>query len=154
MSRSRKKIEYRIQTGDGQMVTVDQGICQLSEKLTDVFKESGQIYLENSSEVSVQSVIDFYIVYIKFTETQKKKWANPISFIEKIGKANQPDSDLKLVEPYKKYEKMVPQEFFDLLKTAWDMRVLPLVTMLSYITATKTVNKTTNEIEKMLALPK
>jgi len=151
MSRVKKKIvEYRIQTGDGKILTVDQGICQLSEKLAEAFKESDLMYLENSSEESVQLVIDFYTVYMKFTETQKKKWDTPVLFVEKIGKANQPDSDLKLVEPYEQYKRMNPKEFFELMKTAWDMRVMPLVKMLAFITTNKIVNKTTDDIEKML----
>jgi len=155
MSRSRKKtVEYRIQTGDGKMLTVDRGICDISEKLSTAFEESGEIYLENSSEISVQFVIDFYNKYTKFTETQKKKWDDPILFVEKIGKANQPDSDHRLVEPYKIYVKMEPREFFELMKTAWDMRVIPLVKMLAFITTSKIINKSTDDIETMLNSPK
>jgi len=154
MSKSRKKLPlYRIQTGDGKFLTVDPGICDISSKLSTAFNESGEIYLENSFQISVQMVINFYTKYSKFTDTQKKKWDDPILFVEKIGKPNQPDSDLRLVESYYIYTKMEPREFFELMKTAWDMRVIPLVKILAFITTSKIINKSTDDIETMLNNP-
>jgi hypothetical protein len=147
--RAKRKGEFKIRTGDGNILTVDNGICDISEKLEAAVDE---IYLENSSEASIQLVIEFYEIYSKFTETQKKKWDDPITFVEKIGKAKQSESDKRLVVHYNTYRQLQTKEFFELMKTAWDMRVLPLVKILSFIITVRILNKTTEDIDQMFSV--
>lgn len=151
---SRRKVKAKtltIRTGDGKILDVNENITTISVKLEKLFKESDEVYLENASEHSVSTVLEFYEVYNKFTVKQKKKWDEPILFVEKIGKSNQSESDKKIVEHYNVYRKMPPKEFFELMKTSYDMGVIALVKVLAFITTTRLVDKTTDDVEKMFA---
>jgi len=152
--KGRKKIvkEYTIRTGDGQILQVDRAIGQVSDKLEKLFLESDEVYLENCSESSVQLVINFYEAYSKFTMKQKKRWEEPMQLVEKIGKAAQSESDKKLVTVMYIYKKLQAKEFFELMKTAMDMELLPLVRMLAFITTSRILNKDAKQIEEMFIL--
>ncbi len=138
-------MSYEIRTGDGKVLQVGQDITLVS----DLFIRNKQIYFENSSEASIQLVIEFAEYYNKFSTKQKTKWDNPIQLIEKIGKSNQSEADRRQVEIMDIYKKLPAKEFFELLKTAKDMHVMVLVQMLTFITSSRIINKTTHEIEKM-----
>lgn len=146
---SRVKKQFKIRSGDGKILTVDTGIAQISDKLEKAMKD-GEIYLENSTEENIQMVIDFYIVYSKFTVKQQKKWDDPVLFVAKIGKPGQSASDKKLADSYSVYKHLSSKDFFELMKTAWDMRVIPLIKILAYITTKRIEDKSIDEIEKML----
>lgn len=154
MSRVRKtpyKI-YNIHTGDGKTVNVSQSIEVISEKLEEMFKNSTEITLSNTSERSIKHIVSFADIYYKFTDKQRKKWADPITFIEKIGKSNQSTCDTKLLTVYEIYRGMQPQEFFELMETACNLDVMPLVSMLAFITAQKLILRSDNEIEEMFKI--
>jgi len=153
-TKTQKTVTLTIRTGDGKLLDVNPGLLNISGKLSKSFKESEEVYLENASEHSVNIVLEFYEVYNKFTVKQKKKWDDPILFVEKIGKAAQSDSDKRLVEHYNVYRKMPPKEFFELMKTAWDMDVVSLVKVLAFITTTRLIDRTTEDLEKMFASSK
>ena len=140
--KGKTKKTIQLHTGDGKILHVDAGICNISRLNEPI------VHLENSSETSVQMVIDFYYAYSKFTDSQRKKWEDPMTFTTKIGKSTQSESDRKLVEPYNRYRKLLPKQFFELLETAWCMRVIPLVKMLAFITTSKIVTKTPEDIRE------
>jgi hypothetical protein len=151
MSRSKKapyKI-YSIHTGDGKTISINSSICLISEKLELMFRDTTEITLSYTSEHIINHIVKYAENYIKFTEKQKKKWADPITFVEKIGKTNQSTCDTKLVTVYDIYWSMPPQEFFELMETSNNLGITSLVGILAFIAAQKLILRTDDELEKM-----
>jgi hypothetical protein len=151
MSRSKKapyKI-YSIHTGDGKTINLRPNIGLISNKLEGMFEDTNEITLSYTSEHTIKSIMEYADIYSKFTEKQKKKWNDPITFVEKIGKSNQSACDDKLVVAYEVYRGMPPQEFFELMETSHNLEVTSLVGILVFITAQKLILQSDSNIEEM-----
>lgn len=149
MSRLRKTVVRNISTGDGKTVSANQNISLISDKLELMFKDTNEITLSNASERSIKHIMKYADVYSKFTEKQKKKWSDPITFVEKIGKSGQSACDNRLVAAYEVYRSMPPEEFFELMETAHSLEIPSLVGILAFITAQKLILRSDAEIEEM-----
>lgn len=149
MSRARKAPIYSIYTGDGKTVSVNPSIGIISEKLEWMFQDTTEITLSYTSERTVKHIVKYADTYSKFTEKQKKKWSDPITFVEKIGKYNQSACDAKLVTAYEVYRGMPPQEFFELMETSHTLGIESLVGILAFITSQKLILRSDSEIEEM-----
>lgn len=140
----------KIHTGDGKTINMSQNIFLVSEKLEWMFDNNSEITLSNTSEWTIKQIMKYANAYTKFTEKQKKKWDDPITFVEKIGKNSA--CDAKLVTTYEEYRSMPPKEFFELMETANALGVESLVGILAFITAQKLMLRSDDVIEKMFQM--
>ena len=150
MSRSKVK-SVSIKTGDGKTLVVDKNIGRISKMLETHFATNNEIYLENVSERAVQRILEYYDITLGFTEKQKEMFKDPNNYKSKLKKKlRDSDPDKDVVELYLEYTDLPTEEFYEFMKAAWAMKIMPLVEVCAYITAARISGVSINKIEKML----